>query len=220
MGQADLSGTMPVSLTQNNCLSGQAVRWHHKVARCVLRVIYTTCQIISRLSTRIHESTLPQLLLKQRRVRRQVRKRATLIGSQRYRDKPFGFHGTIGIERISRLLGIARLFIEQTFIGSTKSRELSVLTAVDDNGPAFPTQKHSLTHLHLADVDFFSWNLCYGLRPTSKRRKKHVENREYTHVSHQFDGNAKFESSLLCCFCRLLHLLGFPQFPVLSVRHS
>jgi hypothetical protein len=212
--------SMPILLPQNDCLSRDPIGWDYQIPSCVLRVIYAPRQVISRFSTRVYKTTLPRLLLKLRCVRGYVRERAPLIGSQCYRNKPLWSHGTIGIERIFRLIGALRLRIKQTFVNRSQCRKLGVLTPVDDHRSALPAQEHGLPHLHLTDINYFAWNRRYTLRAISKRREKNVENREYAHVNHCLNGYPKFESSLLSFCCRLFHGLGFLQYSLFSVRYS
>jgi hypothetical protein len=208
------------SLTQDDGLSRETIWRNNQIPSCVLRFIHAPCRVIARFSTRVHETTLPRLLLKRRRVRRQVLDRATLIGSQCYRNEPLWFHGTIRVECIFRLIGTLRLRITQTFILSSQAREFDILTPVDNHRPAAPAQEFGLTHLHLTDINFLTWNRRYTLRAIPKRRKQDVENRECAHVNHHLDGYPKFESSLHCCFCRLFHGLGILQYSLFSVRYS
>ncbi|MFT5048406.1 MAG: hypothetical protein ACI8UP_005409 [Porticoccaceae bacterium] len=211
---------MPNLLPQDECLCRDPIGWNHQIPGCVLRFINASRQVITRFSTRVYKTTLPRLLLKLRCVRGYVRKRAPLIGSQCYSNKPLGSHGTIGIERISRLIGALRFRIKQAFINRSQCRKLGVLTPVDDHWSALPAQEHGLPHLHLADINYFAWNRRYTLRAISKRREKNVEDREYAHVNHCLNGYPKFESSLLCFCCRLFHGLGFLQYSLFSVRYS
>lgn len=220
MGNAGHSESMRSLLTQNNGLCGDAVGWDHQILSRVLRFVHASSQVITRFSARVYETALPRLLLKQRGVSRQMRERATLIGTQCYRNKPLRIHRPIRIKRTLRLIRTLRLRIKKTLVSCTQCRKIGVLTPVDDDWPALPIQEPSLTHFHLADIDYFAWNRRYTLRAISKRRKKDVKHCEYAHVNHRLDGDPKFKSALLCFCCRLFHGFDFLQYSLFSVRYS